>query len=96
MLCCAMGVAAVATGAIGWRRFRRFLCGRLNAQSALATAAAAMIALTITGLTVGHFLHHAAYAGDSDTALLSDPGALPLCRGSAPADRITDIASNEE
>lgn len=96
MLCCAMGVAAVATGAIGWRQFRRFLYGRLNAQSILTAAALAMITITATALAVEHFSRHAAYASDSDTALLTDPGALPLCRGSAPADRITDIARNEE
>jgi hypothetical protein len=55
-----------------------------------------MIALTITGLTVGHFVHHAAHAGRGDTALLTDPGALPLCRGRAPNDRTRDIASIEE
>jgi hypothetical protein len=96
MLCCAVGVAAVATGAIGWKRFRRFLCGRLNAQSALAAAAVAMIAVTIAGLTVEHFRHHAAYASDSNTALLIDHGAPALCRGRSPADRITDIASTRE
>ena len=94
MLCCAVGVAAVATGAIGWRRFRRYLGGGLNAQSLLASAAALMIALTITGLTVDHFVHHAAHAGPRDTALLTDPGALPLC--SARDDHTTDIASIEE
>jgi hypothetical protein len=96
MLCCAVGVAAVATGAIGWKRFRRFLWGRLNAQSALAAAAVAMIAVTTAGLGVEHFRHHAAYASDSDAALLIDPGAALLCRGRPPVDRITDIASTRE
>jgi|SoiMethySBSTD1v2_1073268.scaffolds.fasta_scaffold02698_16 hypothetical protein len=91
MLCCAMGIAAVATGAIGWRRFRRFLSWRLDAQSALAAVVVAMIAITITGL--GHLRHHAAYAGDGQTLLT---GLAPLCRGGAVADRITDIASTEE
>ncbi len=95
MLCCAMGVAAVATGAIGWRRFRRLLCERLNAQSLLAASAATAIVMTITGLAAQHYWHHAAHASGGDTALMSDPGALPLC-GGAPGDRITDIASIEE
>lgn len=93
MLCCAMGIAAVATGAIGWRRFRRFLSWRLDAQSALAAVVVAMIAITITGLAAGHLRHHAAYAGDGQTLLT---GLVPLCRGGAVADRITDIASTEE
>ena len=96
MLCCAVGVAAVATGAIGWRRFRRYLGGGLNAQSLLASAAAVMIALTVAGFTLDHFVHHAAQAGQIDTAFITDPGALPLCRERAPDDRITDIASIEE
>jgi hypothetical protein len=96
MLCCAAGVAAVATGAIGWRRFRRFLCGRLNAQSLLAAGAAAVVAITVIGLAVEHVRHHAAHARGIDTALITDPGAPPLCRGGAPADRIADIARIEE
>lgn len=95
MLCCAIGVAAVATGATGWRRFRRFLCGRLNAQSLLAASAAAVIAVTITVLAAEHYWHHAP-ARASDIALIGDSGALPLCRERAPDDRITDIASIEE
>jgi len=42
-----------------------------------------------------HLGHHAAYAGDAPS-LRTDLGALPLCRGGSPADRITDIASIEE
>jgi len=42
-----------------------------------------------------HLRHHAAYAGD-EQVLLTDLGALPFCRGEAPADRITDTASIEE
>jgi hypothetical protein len=95
MLCCAMGVAAVVTGAIGWRRFRRFFYGRLNAQSILAVAVLALSIMTGTTLAVEHFSLHAAHASGSDVALLTDPGALPLCRGT-PADRITDLASIEE
>jgi len=95
MLCCAVGVAAVATGAIGWRRFRRLLCERLNAQSLLAASAATVIVMTITVLAAEHHWHHAAHAGGGDIALMGDPGALPLC-GSAPGDRNTDIASIEE
>ena len=94
MLCCAMGVAAIATGAIGWRRFRRLLCGRLNAQSLLAASAATVIAMTITVLEAQHYWHHAAPSSGGDIAS-SDPGALPLC-GGTPGDRITDIASIEE
>jgi uncharacterized membrane protein YjjB (DUF3815 family) len=94
MLCCAVGVAAVATGAIGWRRFRRFLYEHLAAQSLIAATAAAAIALTATGLVAEHFLRHAHHA--DETALLSDPGVLPLCRGDATVDRITDLASIEE
>jgi hypothetical protein len=96
MFCCAIGVAAVATGAIGWRRFKRFLWERLNAQSLLAAVATTAIVLTITGLAVDHFVRHAAHAGQRETAPLTDPGALPLCRGGAPGDRVTDIASVEE
>jgi hypothetical protein len=90
MLCCAVGVAAVATGAIGWRRFRRFLHGPLKAQSLLAAGAAGAVTITIAALTVDHFRIHTAHA--SDPQLISgDP--LPLCRGS---DRTTDMASNED
>jgi hypothetical protein len=90
MLCCAVGVAAVATGAIGWRRFRRFLPRPLRAQSLLAAGAAAAVAITVTALSVEHFRHHAAHA--SGPALtLGD--SLPLCRG---GDRATTIASNED
>jgi hypothetical protein len=96
MFCCAVGVAAVATGAIGWRRFRRFLYPRLTAQSFIAASAVAAIALVSIGLLAEHFFRHAAHADANETALLSDPGALPLCRSSAPADRITDLASIEE
>lgn len=96
MLCCAVGVAAVATGAIGWRRFRRFFHGRLNAQSILTTAILALSITTATALAVEHFSHHAAHASGSDMVLLTDPGALPLCRGGTPADRITDLASIKE
>jgi len=90
MLCCAVGVAAVATGAIGWRRFRRFLHAPSKAQSLLAASAAAAIAITVATLTVQHFSRHAAHANGADIAL-GDP--LPLCRGS---DRTTDIALSEE
>jgi hypothetical protein len=89
MLCCA-SVAAVATGAIGWRRFRRFLHAPLKAQSLLAAGAAAAIVISITALTVEHFRHHAAHASGPDSAL-SDP--LPLCRST---DRTTNTASIEE
>ena len=90
MLCCAVGVAAVATGAIGWRRFRRFLPGTSRAQSLLATGAAAMVAITVMVLSVEHFRHHAAHASGPDMAF-GDP--LPLCRG---GDRTTNIASNKD
>jgi hypothetical protein len=90
MLCCAMGVAAIATGAIGWRRFRRFLHGPLKAQSLLAAGAAAAVVITVTALSVEHFWHHAAHASGPDLAF-GDP--LPLCGVS---DRTTIIASNED
>ncbi len=90
MLCCAIGVAAVATGAIGWRRFRRFLHAPLKAQSLLAAGAAAAVLITVTALTVDHFWRHAAHASGPDSAL-GDP--LPLCRG---IDRTTNTASIEE
>jgi len=95
MLCCAMGVAAVATGAIGWRRFRRLFYRRLNAQSLLSAVVAAAVTITIAGLAAEHFWHHAAHAGD-EQAFLTDLGALPFCRGGSPAGRVTDIASIEE
>ena len=88
MLCCAVGVAAVATGAIGWRRFRRFLHAPLKAQSLLAVGAAAMIVITITALTVEHFRRHAAHASGPELAF-----GDALCRS---GDRTTNIASNEE
>jgi hypothetical protein len=94
MLCCAVGVAAVATKAIGWRRFRRFLCGTLHAQSALTAAAVAMIVVTISGFGMVHIRHHAAHASDSIAAIPTD--ALPLCRGGPVADRSIDTAGNEE
>ena len=90
MLCCAVGVAAVATGAIGWKRFRRFLPAPSRAQSLLAAGAAVVVALTVAALTMDHFGIHAAHAGDPQL-ISGDP--LPLCRGS---DRTTDIASNED
>jgi len=93
MFCCAVGVAAVATGAIGWRRFRRFLHERLAAQSLIA---ATTVAVTATGLVAEHFLRHATHAEADEMTLFDDPGALPLCRGKAPVDRITDLASIRE
>jgi hypothetical protein len=87
MLCCAVGVAAVATGAIGWRRFRRFLHAPLKAQSLLAAGAAAVV-ITVAALTIEHFRHHAAHASGPESAL---DGAL--CRGT---DRTTNTASIEE
>ena len=90
MLCCAVGVAAVATGAIGWRRFRRFLHAPLKAQSLLAAGAAAAVVITVAALTIEHFRHHAAHASGPESAL-SDP--LLLCRST---DRTTNIAPSEE
>ncbi|HKP25755.1 MAG TPA: hypothetical protein VJV39_17940 [Dongiaceae bacterium] len=78
MLCCAVGVAAVATGAIGWRRIRHFFAGRPAAQLALAGAAAAMI-VAVGGFTTAHYFDHAAHAADSTLPT----GPLPLCSGSA-------------
>lgn len=78
MLCCAVGVAAVATGAIGWRRFWRVLAGRPAAQSALAAAAVVMI-VTAGGLATAHYFDHAAHAAESTLPA----GPLPLCGGSA-------------
>jgi hypothetical protein len=60
------------------------------------TTALAAIALMTGGVVLEHLLHHAAHARADETALLSDPGALPRCRGEVPADRITDLASIEE
>ena len=94
MLCCAAGIAAVATGAIGWRRFRRLLRWRGTAQSALAAVVLAVVAITVAGLAVEHLSHHAAYAGE-EQALSAEPGVLPTC-GAAPADSITETASIEE
>jgi uncharacterized membrane protein YhiD involved in acid resistance len=88
MLCCAVGVAAVATGAIGWRRFRRFLHAPLRAQSLLAAGAAAAVVITITALSVEHVRHHAAHASRPELAF-----GDALCRG---GDRMTNIASNED
>jgi multisubunit Na+/H+ antiporter MnhG subunit len=95
MICCAMGAVALATGAIGWKRFRRFLHWRLNAQSALTALVVAMITIAIAGLVAEHLRHHAADAGDEQVSL-TDLGALPFCRGGSPADGITDTASIEE
>jgi divalent metal cation (Fe/Co/Zn/Cd) transporter len=94
MLCCAVGVAAVATGAIGWQQFRRFLHWRLNAQSLLAASVMMIAIMLLTGLAVEHVFRHA-HAAD-EQALLTDPGDLPLCRAGSPADRATDIASLQE
>ena len=94
MLCCAVGVAAVATGAIGWRRFRRFFFGRLTAQSVLAAAVVMMGTMTAAALAVEHFSHHAAHASGSGMALLAGAEALPLCRSSAPSDRITHLQAS--
>jgi hypothetical protein len=96
MICCAIGAAAVATGAVGWRRFRRFHSWRPSKQLALAAGLMAMITMTIAGLAVEHLRHHTAYANGNEASLLTGLGTLPLCRGGAPADRPTDIASIEE
>ena len=90
MLCCAVGVAAVATGAIGWRRFRRFLHAPLKAQSLLAAGAAVAVFTTGTVLATDHLWRHAAHASGPDMTL-SDP--LPLCRGT---DRTADTALSED
>jgi hypothetical protein len=87
MICCSLGIAAVATGMIGWRRFRRFLPGLPRAQSLLAAGTAA--AVVITALSVEHFRLRAAHASGPDMAS-GDP--LPFCGG---GDRTT-IASNED
>jgi hypothetical protein len=55
-----------------------------------------MITIAIAGLAVEHLRHHATYADGNEASLLTDLGTLPLCRGGAPADRPTDIASIEE
>ncbi|HEY1381972.1 MAG TPA: hypothetical protein VGF43_00070 [Dongiaceae bacterium] len=91
MICCAVGAAAVATGAIGWRQFRRFLGQRLNAQSLLAASVTVTAIMMLTGLAAEHVVRHA-HAAD-EQALLTDLGALPLCRCGSPFDRVTDIAS---
>jgi hypothetical protein len=78
MLCCAIGLAAVATGALGWRRFRGLLCRRLTAQSILAVATAAMIVVTASGLGVVHVFGPTAHAAGS-----LPTGPLPLCSASA-------------
>lgn len=90
MLCCAVGIAAVATGAIGWRRFRRFLPRPRRTQSLLAAGAAAAVVITVTALSVEQVRRHAAHAGGPDLAF-GDP--LPPCRG---GDRTTNLASNED
>ena len=95
MLCCAIGAAAVATGAIGWRRFRRFVAWRLTSQTVLTAVVVAMVTMTAAGVVVDHLRHHAAYAADGQTAL-TDLGTPPLCRGGSPAGRTGIIASIEE
>jgi hypothetical protein len=94
MICCAAGAAAIATGAIGWRQFLHFLAWRLNAQSLLAATVMTIAIMTTTALAAEHFHHHAGAA--EEQALLTDLGALPLCRGGSPADRVTDIAQIRE
>lgn len=91
MICCAMGVAAVATGAIGWRRFRRFFGRRPATRSTLTAVVVAVVMVTAAGV-VEHFGHHAVYGNGE--SLLTDLGPLPLCRGGS--DRTTSIASIEE
>ena len=86
----------MATGAVSWRRFRRFHGWRPSKQLALAAGIAALISMTIAGLAVEHLRHHAAYASGNEASRLTDLGTLPLCRGGAPADRPTDLASIEE
>lgn len=80
MLCCAVGVAAVATGAIGWRRFRRFLCERPTARSMLSATAVALIVLTAGGVAAAHFFDHTAHAAGGPAL---PAGPLPLCTGPA-------------
>jgi hypothetical protein len=94
MICCALVVATVATEAIGWRQFRRFLGWRLNAHSLLAASVIVIASMAMTGLAAEHLVRHA-HAAD-EQALLTAPGALPLCRGGSPGGRRTDIASFEE
>lgn len=96
MICCAIGAAAVATGAVGWRRFRRFHSWRPSKHLALAAGIAAMTTLTIGGLLAEHFRDHAAYASGQKASLLTDLGTLPLCRGGVQAGRPIDIASIQE
>src|SRR4030095_10760143 len=66
-LCCAVGVTAVATGAIGWRRFRRFLPPLPGPQSFLDAGPAASV--VITALSLEHVSHHAAYSGPELTGI---------------------------
>jgi hypothetical protein len=90
MLCCAVGIVAVATGTIGWKRFRRFLHASLKAQSLLAAGAAAAVVITVTALSIEHFWHHAAHVSNTE---LGSGDREPLCRGT---DRTTTTASSEE
>ena len=92
MLCCAMGVAAVATGAIGWRRFRRYFIVRLTAHTVLTAVVVAMVTMTAAGVVADHLRHHAAYA-DEALAIPADLGVLPLCQGNA---RATEMGSIRE
>lgn len=96
MICCAIGAAAVATGAVSWRRFRRLHGWRPSKHLALAGGLMAMITMMVAGLAVEHLRHHGAYADGSEASLLTGLGTLPLCRGGAPADGPTDLASIEE
>ncbi len=101
MLCCAIGVAAVATGAIGTgavgsRRFRRFVHPRPGAQSVLTASVLAVGIMTAAALALEHISRHGVHAGSGDVAILTDPGALPFCRDGTPGDRMIDRPIIEE
>ncbi|MEZ5829896.1 MAG: hypothetical protein R3D05_01800 [Dongiaceae bacterium] len=94
MLCCAMGVAAIATGTIGWRQFRRLFRGEVSARSALSAVVVTAIAITVAGVVTDHLRRHAAYA-DGGQSLPTALTSLPLCRGGV-AEGTTRIASIKE
>jgi hypothetical protein len=78
MICCALGIAAVATGAVGWRGFWSRLHWRLTLQTALTAFVALMVIIAAASLGLEHLRRHAAYAGERIS--VADLDASPLCR----------------
>lgn len=80
MLCCALGLTAIATGGAAIRPMRRLLHGpRLY-------GAAAILALGGAGVIQHHLAHYAARAEANGRDIMAEIRAAPICTG-APVHR---------